>query len=485
MDSASPKSPLDDGEIGDDESKEFNDGYDENLMGDEEDRQRLALMTEKEREQELFNRSERRETLKIRFEIERKLRTKAKKREAEKKPSKQARGRKRLRASEIYSSDGSSEESDEYTPDANSKILSENSSNPKMTTRSALLMSSSSSSSSSASSASESSSSDSDIDNGAFEEDDDSQIAQEDFEMTLADIKSLQLKRDRIEEWIYAPFFKETVTGLYVKISVGNLANKQHNYKIGQIMSINRQSKIYPLNPLQPDRNKTDLYCLVQIGQVERTYQMSFISNRTFDEEDFEKWRTDGHDKPTRELFTKKKQDLHNAINFHFKDEDIIYQIEQKKRFNEFTYNFALKKTDLLAEKAEAESEMDYEKAQAIQRQIDELEEKARELERLRSSEKFSGISIVNERNRERNINESERVLKESKEVKTEDPFTRRKCMPTIVHNKNNTSTSKDPTNKQNNDKDKNLANTDKKDKSQDSNDLFQVHSSIEIDIEI
>lgn len=44
----------------------FNDGFDENLIGDEEDRQKLEKMTEKEREQILYNRIEQREALKIR-----------------------------------------------------------------------------------------------------------------------------------------------------------------------------------------------------------------------------------------------------------------------------------------------------------------------------------------------------------------------------------------------------------------------------------
>lgn len=49
--------------------EEFNDGYDENLMGDEEDQARLAQMTEKEREQEIFKRIEQREVMKTRCEV--------------------------------------------------------------------------------------------------------------------------------------------------------------------------------------------------------------------------------------------------------------------------------------------------------------------------------------------------------------------------------------------------------------------------------
>lgn len=46
--------------------EEFNDGYDDELMGDDEDRERLALMTEKERETEIFKRIEAREIMKTR-----------------------------------------------------------------------------------------------------------------------------------------------------------------------------------------------------------------------------------------------------------------------------------------------------------------------------------------------------------------------------------------------------------------------------------
>ncbi|XP_066138501.1 RNA polymerase-associated protein Rtf1 isoform X2 [Euwallacea fornicatus] len=70
-------SELEEGEVSDssDSSEdEFNDGYDDQLMGDAEDRARLASLTEKERETEIFKRIEQRELMKTRFEIEKKLR---------------------------------------------------------------------------------------------------------------------------------------------------------------------------------------------------------------------------------------------------------------------------------------------------------------------------------------------------------------------------------------------------------------------------
>lgn len=54
-------------------NSEFDDGYGEDLMGNEQDRDYLEKLSEKERETELFKRAERRDQLKRRWEIERKL----------------------------------------------------------------------------------------------------------------------------------------------------------------------------------------------------------------------------------------------------------------------------------------------------------------------------------------------------------------------------------------------------------------------------
>ena len=60
---------------------EFDDGLDSDLVGDEDDRDNLNDMTEKQREEELFKRAERREELKKRFEISQKLKLQQKNKE--------------------------------------------------------------------------------------------------------------------------------------------------------------------------------------------------------------------------------------------------------------------------------------------------------------------------------------------------------------------------------------------------------------------
>lgn len=88
-----------DDESSDSSDSEFNDGYDENLMGDEEDQARLHALSEKERETEIFKRSERRDALRRRWEIEQKLRQ-AKRAERAKDKSKTPKDKKKRKTRE-------------------------------------------------------------------------------------------------------------------------------------------------------------------------------------------------------------------------------------------------------------------------------------------------------------------------------------------------------------------------------------------------
>lgn len=115
--------------------------------------------------------------------------------------------------------------------------------------------------------------------------------------------------------------------------------------------------------------------------------------------------------------------------------------VAEKERFKDKPTNFAVKKTQLLKDKEYAEMNGDHEKAADIAREIDLLEEESKKLEKLRT-QSIASISFINERNRLRNLKEAERAIAESSkdgQNNPDDPFTRRKCTPTMIHvfNKN------------------------------------------------
>lgn len=92
-----------------------------------------------------------------------------------------------------------------------------------------------------------------------------------------------------------------------------------------------------------------------------------------------------------------------------------------------------MKKTQLMKERDSAISRGDEEVARDLSKRISDLEERASELDKMRTST-ISSISYINDRNRKRNVEEAEKAIMEevraNKGKKVDDPFTRRSTKP-------------------------------------------------------
>ncbi|XP_026687586.1 RNA polymerase-associated protein Rtf1, partial [Diaphorina citri] len=440
------------GEVSDSDSdsdlsqEEFNDGYDENLMGDEEDQKRLSAMTEKEREQEIFKRIEAREVMKTRFDIERKLRLARKQELKEQKKSggsspaqnkekkkvltpdqlldlkerskerkktvedrgrtdkkslamnllkarrdqkkereekeKQIRIEKENRRKEEEKDDEDDEEggegrskknkkilkaSDVYSDDSGSGSSDSDQAGSDVTSRSKKY--SKSRRSRSQSSSSSKSSSDSDSDQRGDDE----------------EASILQRKIDDLEE----------------------RANELD--KIGEISGVCETGKIYSLG-----KTRTNKGLKLRHGNSERVFRLEFISNQEFTESEFIRWKdqcmTEGVALPTKDEVERKSKEIQNGMMYQWKEEDVEQIVREKERFKPTPYNYAMKKTQLMKERDMAQSKGDDEEASILQRKIDDLEERANELDKARTST-ISSISYINNRNRRKNVEEAEKAI--------------------------------------------------------------------------
>ncbi|KAK3597427.1 hypothetical protein CHS0354_040165 [Potamilus streckersoni] len=462
------------------EEEKFYDGYDENLIGDEEDKQRLEQMTEKEREQELFNRMERRAALKTRFEIEKKLKQ-AKKLEQKKKqqsseslsrfatPSQRSKDRRRnvedkkdkikvsalqdlkakreeklkkeeqqkqqeqekkkkqpLKASDIYSDDEDDEDDEEEEEEEKKreeKAREVEEQGTKSADESDLDSRSSSSSSSTGRSSYRSDS----------EDEEPRAKKKTQFISTKEELSKIRLSRFRLEKWCHMPFFRKVVNGCYVRVGIGNHEGKAV-YRVAEIIDVVETAKIYQLGT-----TRTNKGLRLRHGSSERVYRLEFVSNQDFTDSEFNKWKETvmlgGLQLPTTDEIDKKMKDLKDANNYKLNENDIDEIVHEKQRFKKNPHNYAVKKTNLMKHKEMAEVEGDTSKAVKIQQELDELEERARELDRRRTSN-INSISYINQRNRMRNQIEAEEAFKvEVAAMKNAvaDPFTRRQCRPTIV----------------------------------------------------
>ena len=320
------------------EASEFNDGYGEDLMGDEEDRKRLAAMSEKDREQELFERAERREVLKNRFRIQQKLRTRRKNpdmsllrtTERTKKINKvdafaelkAAREEKLARArGDLLTSDSGEdeEENNDDDDDGDGQEVGEKKEEgergkfkvPKPKVKKSVARKPAARKHrkrkyySSASSSSDS--------------DENSRNPRKQPIKSVQELNSMRLTRLRCEKWVHMPFFDGTVTGCFVRVNIGaHPTNGKRVYRVGEIVDVQEMPNVvYDLGT-----TKTNKAFLLRSGDEERIFRMEFLSNQDFSEAEFAKWvetmKSARLKLPTKEELTGKISDLNKYAFSHF-----------------------------------------------------------------------------------------------------------------------------------------------------------------------
>ncbi|KAL0273497.1 UNVERIFIED_CONTAM: hypothetical protein PYX00_006144 [Menopon gallinae] len=489
-------SELEEGEVSDsddgsgsdssDSQEEFNDGYDDQLMGDEEDRKRLAEMTEVEREKEIYKRIEQREVMKTRFEIEKKLRM-AKKQEMKKKqgkeknydsamkmdPKERSKERKKtveenrgkvdkkaqamtlLKARREEKKERVEKEKqrieDEKRKEDQEKDMEDGADVEEKTANKTKLKASDIYSDDSgsdtdksekkpaqrarSSSTSSRSSTDSDSDRRSVSSSK-TKTKKVEFVSKREDLNKIRLSRHKMEKFVHLPFFSRVVTGCFVRIGIGNNnGSGKPVYRVAEISGVCETGKIYQLGS-----TRTNKGLKLRHGAQERVFRLEFVSNQEFTESEFFKWKEtcalQGISLPTFDDLEKKLKDIKEALIYEFKEEDIEKIVKEKERFKANPFNYAMKKTLLMKERDMALSNGDDEKAADIKQKLLELEERAEELDKMRTST-ISSISYINDRNRKKNVEEAEKAIleevKANKGKKVDDPFTRRSTKPRMI----------------------------------------------------
>lgn len=97
---------------------------------------------------------------------------------------------------------------------------------------------------------------------------------------------------------------------------------------------------------------------------------------------------------------------------YEFNEEDVTKIIQEKDKFRPHPTNYAMKKTQLMKERDEAQHRGDSELAYTLNEQIQELEERANKLDKMRTST-ISSISYLNDRNRKMNVEHAEKAIME------------------------------------------------------------------------
>ena len=460
--------------------EEFDDGLDSDLVGDDDDRDALDEMTEKQREEELFRRAERREELKKRFEISKKLRLQNKERQTRSSSSssseqtnvsrskadsdhglasfmptegrrkgyeekhaakfsalsnlKAAREEKERKEKERQEKEAKTRKKKKHSSsDSGSDDLGK--SKKKMKASDIYSSSSSggeenerrrsSSSSPSSSSVSSVSSGESDTERHKSNK----VVKKAKTIESKEDLEKIRLSRYKIDKFVHLPIFKRTVVGCYVRIGIGQ--NTERNipvYRIAEVTDVCETAKVYNVMS-----TRTNIGLKLRHGKHERVFRAQFISNSPFTESEFTKWKatceTEHVELPTIQHCEDKAESIRKALTYRYSSADVDKILASKEKFSKHPHNYAMKKAKLQKEREQHLDGGNHEQVRRVifnkkhfsilllvqveqlDQKLAELEERAEELDRKRTSS-IATISLINDRNRKNNIIRAEKAIK-------------------------------------------------------------------------
>ena len=249
---------------------------------------------------------------------------------------------------------------------------------------------------------------------------------------TQEDLEPIRLSRFKMEKFVHLPLFKRLVQQCFVRIGIGQHQGRSV-YRAAEITDVVETGKIYLVGKV-----RTNVGLKLKFGKQERVFRLEFISNQRISPQEFNKWREACDEAnvtlPTVEFVKSKASEIKKALNYNYTSDDVDKIIANKEKFARHPTNYAMQKSRLMKDKEVAMAAGEAEKAAEIEAQINELEERAEELDKRRTAT-ISSVSLINDRNRKANVNKAEAAIILEIEMKKREgvvsnPFQRKKCNP-------------------------------------------------------
>ncbi len=386
----------------DDSKEEFDDGLDEDLIGDDADRKKLEKMTEREREEELFKRAEIREEKRKRFEITKKLKLQqklsggkprssrddeddheegqvsdgdedsfdfgqmldAKERSQDRRKNmdalkfdKKSSALSELKAKKEEKERKEREKRERKDQEQENKENNREARKKKRERRDSASSGAGSDSGGSAAgrgrdsrSSSPASSRGSSVSSRASdsggEESDTERISSkkkvQKYVETMEDLEPIRLSRHKMERFVHLPMFKRLITGCFVRIGIGQNQGRSV-YRCCEITDVVETAKVYQLGKV-----RTNVGLKLKFGKQERVFRLEFISNTPFVASEFERWKDtvekDNISVPTKDFVASKADEIKKALHYEYTSADVDAIIQRKERFNKNPHNYAMLK---------------------------------------------------------------------------------------------------------------------------------------------
>jgi hypothetical protein len=262
-----------------------------------------------------------------------------------------------------------------------------------------------------------------------------------------ADYLKIFLRREELARVIREPFFEDFVTGCFVKYSMPSRPGASPIYRACQIVDVTRTEKVYKFSSANGDVEANVLLTLDHQGVRTTGHKIDRVSNHTLLEDEVHKHITGIVERKIplltkREVRVKHQRMRDYKKTYVYSNEEVQSMIEKRTGMNKvFATDYTTALAELQKTLAKATDERDFERMEAIQKEIEKLNYE-NERQRKIYEKTYKVHTDVNRKMRElntkRDMEAGMRKRREDQELAAQgkqshsvtDPFIRRETRP-------------------------------------------------------
>lgn len=291
------------------------------------------------------------------------------------------------------------------------------------------------------------SSDDDDDDDGELVDSDDDKNMDELDKPTFEEIKEIIIRRSRLVKWLNEPFFEELIVGCFVRIGIG----KSDNLPVYRLCMVQKVECGDPKKHYKVENRVTHKYLICVWGSENSAakFQVAVVSDSSPLEKEFKQWtreveRTCSY-MPSKKHVSDKKEAIKKINSYVYSAATVKQMLEEKKTAPSRPLNIAVEKDKLKREMELAKSKNDEAWMERIITKLAELDA----MRRARDNDaKAIRLDEMNKKNRVenfKNLSEHRNMTANLKEgEKGYDPFSRRWTRSRNYYNEDQSKESKE-----------------------------------------
>lgn len=246
---------------------------------------------------------------------------------------------------------------------------------------------------------------------------------------TFDDIKDITIQRSKLVKWFMEPFFEDLVVGCFVRIAVGK-STSGPLYRLFMVQSVDASDPDHQYLLKGKTTNKY-LFCVSGNGRITSKTNMSMVSDSTPLEKEFKQWVSEvkhsGMQMLQRRDVLEKKEALQKPNRYFYSATTVKQMLHAKKQTSSGPFNIAVEKDRLRRKLEFAESKSDKVEVERIKTKLQELEASRQSRE---TDTKAVKLAEMNRKNKVENLKNASEVRPLNTSLKAGDigfdPFSRR-----------------------------------------------------------